>query len=93
MDSHYFLLTVWSPTELSDIHYNQGAAFRGKKFHIFLEKGIIDVKHHFQFFLKDDSYIIIFFAIYGQGNISFILFVIFVGKRLVLVFDPYNFRL
>ena len=68
----------------------QGTTFEGKKFQIFLEKAIIDLKHHFWHFLMEDFYIFIFFYIYCQENISFNFFAIFI---IVFVFDPYNFNL
>ena len=74
-------------------YYIQGAAFRGRKFRIFLEKAIIDVKYHSRPFLMEDFYIFIFLSfIVKEISVIFSLS-FFVGKRLVLVFDPYNFRL
>ena len=75
------------------MYRNQGAAFRGRKFRIFLEKAIIDVKYHSRPFLMEDFYIFIFLSfIVKEISVIFSLS-FFVGKRLVLVFDPYNFRL
>ena len=65
---------------------NQGAAFRGRKFRIFLEKAIIDVKYHSRPFLMEDFYIFIFFVIYRQGNISNIFFVIFRREKISFSF-------
>ena len=64
----------------------QGAAFRGRKFRIFLEKAIIDVKYHSRPFLMEDFYIFIFFVIYRQGNISNIFFVIFRREKISFSF-------
>ena len=68
------------------INYIQGAAFRGRKFRIFLEKAIIDVKYHSRPFLMEDFYIFIFFVIYRQGNISNIFFVIFRREKISFSF-------
>ena len=65
---------------------DQGTAFRGQKFRIFLEKAIIDVKYHSRDFLMEDFYIFILFAIYRQGNIGFIFFVIFRRKKISFSF-------
>ena len=65
---------------------DQGAAFRGRKFRIFLEKAIIDVKYHSRPFLMEDFYIFIFFVIYRQGNISNIFFVIFRREKISFSF-------
>ena len=74
------------PTLDSVIPYQQGTAFRGQKFRIFLEKAIIDVKYHSRDFLMEDFYIFILFAIYRQGNIGFIFFVIFRRKKISFSF-------
>ena len=66
--------------------YIPGVAFRGRKFRIFLEKAIIDVKYHSRPFLMEDFYIFIFFVIYRQGNISNIFFVIFRREKISFSF-------
>ena len=50
------------------VPYDQGRAFRGRKFRIFLEKAIIALKHHSRHLLTEDFYIFIFFDIYRQGK-------------------------
>ena len=72
--------------EIIGLIYIQGAAFRGRKFRIFLEKAIIDVKYHSRPFLMEDFYIFIFFVIYRQGNISNIFFVIFRREKISFSF-------
>ena len=45
-----FKIEVYNKTLYCTLSYDQGAAFRGQKFLIFLEKAIIDLKHILKIF-------------------------------------------
>ena len=63
----------------------QETTYWGQKFRIFLEKAIIDLKHHSRHFSTEDFYIFIFFDIYRQEHILVLIYLPFFVVVLVLI--------